>query len=166
MIRNQIRFPHPPRTNLRVCVICKPDSKTAASARANGAALVGEDNVFEVIKAKQINFDRCICHPDSVEALNKSGVARILGPKQLMPSARMGTVVKNIGAVLKEMVSSSVYREKAGVVRVAIGQLGYGPEELQRNIQAMMSKLQNDAGSVTSKTKTKKELYEVVSPAA
>ena len=166
MIRSQIRFPHPPRTDLRICVICKPNSKVAALARANGAMLVGEDNVFEAVKEGQIDFDRCICHPDSMAALNKSGIARILGPQQLMPSVRTGTVTQNVGAALKEMVSSSVYRERAGVVRVAVGQLGFGPEEMQRNIQAVMGKLQGDAANAKSKGKMKKDLYEVVSVAA
>ena len=160
MIRNQLRLPHPLRTDLRICVICKPDSKAAASARAGGAVLIGEENVFETIRQKQIDFDRCLCHQDSVEALAKSGIARILGPKKLMPSAKMGTVVKDVRAALRGMVGSTIYREKDGVVRVAVGQLGYGPHEMQQNVQAVMQRLKQDAASL--KSKNKKELYEVV----
>ena len=117
--------------------------------------------MFEAVRQKQINFDRCICHQDSVETLSKAGIARILGPKNLMPSVKMGTVVKDIRASLREMIGSTAYREKSGVVRLAIGQLGYGPEEMQQNLQATMRQLKRDAASVSKKSK--KELYEVVS---
>lgn len=128
--------------------------------------LVGEENVFQTVRSGKIEFDSCICHIDSLTALTDAGIARVLGPKQLMPSVKTGTIVRDIAAAIKEMAVSSTYREREGVVRIAVGQLGYGPEELQRNIKAIMSKLQSDAGSLKGKHKTTKDLEEVVSLAA
>jgi large subunit ribosomal protein L1 len=159
-IRNRVRLPHPVRTDVRVCVICPPDSRHAADARRAGAVLVGEDEVFAAVLAKRIEFDRCLCHPDSLARLNKSGVARILGPRRLMPTPKTGTVVSDIGRTVAEMVSGSEYRERLGVVRMAVGHLGLTPEELQSNIRAFMAQVKKDASVLSEKIK--KEIHEVV----
>lgn len=93
---------------------------------------------------KDVDFDRLICHVDSAAKLNKFGVGRILGPKGLMPSTKMGTIVKDCGAAVKGMVGATEYREKIGVVRCAVGQLGFGPEEMQRNIRAFVGSVRKD----------------------
>ncbi|KAF1928324.1 50S ribosomal protein L1 [Didymella exigua CBS 183.55] len=157
VVRNQIRLPHPVKTDLRLCVIAPPDSKHAQEARAAGATLVGEDDVFEQIRGGDIEFDRCICHIDSLQKLNKAGLGRVLGPKGLMPSTKAGTVVTNIGATVRTMVDGSEYREKMAVVRLAIGRLGFTPAELQENIKLFMDTLKKDMARVVSK-----EVHEVV----
>ncbi|TVY83727.1 50S ribosomal protein L1, partial [Lachnellula suecica] len=89
VVRNRLRLPHPVKTDIRVCVICPPDSKYAEAAKAAGAVFVGEEDVFEAVKAGKIEFDRCLCQTDSLAKLNKSGIARILGPRGLMPSSKL-----------------------------------------------------------------------------
>jgi large subunit ribosomal protein L1 len=153
-------LPHPVITDLRICVICPPDSKHAETARAAGAALVGEDDVFDAIKDGKIEFDRCICQTDSLAKMNKAGLGKILGPRQLMPSAKTGTVVKNVGAAVSELVSGAEYRERLGVVRMAIGQLGFTPEQLQRNIKVFVEAVKKDMAQI--RDKINKELAEVV----
>ena len=125
-----------------------------------GATLVGEDVVFDAVKAGRIEFERCICHVDSVQKLNNAKVARILGPKKLMPSAKTGTVVKDVANTVKDMIGGSEYREKIGVVRMAVGQLGFTPEELQQNIKEFMTALKRDVGQLAEKVN--KEIHEVV----
>src|SRR5258707_15851578 len=66
VIRNRLRLPHPVKTDLRICVICPPDSKYAETARAAGAALVGEEEIFEAVKDGRIEFDRMLCQTDSL----------------------------------------------------------------------------------------------------
>lgn len=161
MVRNRIRLPHPVKTDLRICVICPPDSKAAEEAKSAGAVLVGEDEVFDLVKAGKIEFDRCIAHADSVLKMNKAGMGRILGPRGLMPSAKTGTVVKDISTAVKNMVGGSEYRERLGVVRLPVGQLRFTPEELQRNIKALMETLKKDMAQVSDRTA--KEIHEVVS---
>lgn len=162
-IRNRIRLPHPVNTTIRICVICPPDSPIADAAIKAGASVVGEETVFDAVKDGRIDFERCICHVDSLQKLNKAGLARLLGPKGLMPSSKLGTVVKDVAGTVRDMVGGSEYRERLGVIRIAIGQLGFTPEEMQRNIKALIEKVKKDMGQMTDKIS--KELHEVVSPA-
>lgn len=160
VIRNRLRLPHPVKTDIRICVICPPDSPYAASAKAAGATLVGEDEIFEAVKDGRIEFDRCICQVDSLAKMNKAGLGRVLGPKGLMPSAKTGTVVKDPSLVLKDLIGGAEYRERLGVVRMAVGQLGFTPEEMQRNIRAYVEAVKKDMAQLSEKIN--KELAEVV----
>jgi hypothetical protein len=121
---------------------------------------VGEDEIIAQIKEGIVEFERCICHPDSLPKMNKAGLGRILGPKGLMPSTKLGTVVTNVGATVKNMVGASEYRERDGVVRMAIGQLKFTPEELQKNIKMFMETLKKDIAQLSDRIN--KEVHEVV----
>jgi len=160
VVRNRLRLPHPVKTDIRICVICPPNSKIAEEAKAAGAVLVGEEEIFEMVKDGKIDFDRCIAHIDSVPKLNKAALGRILGPKGMMPSAKQGTVVKDPAAAVKEMVGGAEYRERLGVVRMAIGQLGYTPEMLAENIKIFLESVKKDLATLSDKAH--KELAEVV----
>jgi large subunit ribosomal protein L1 len=160
VVRNRLRLPHPVRTDIRICVICPPDSKYAEAARAAGASLVGEEDIFEAVKDGKIEFDRCICQTDSLDKMNKAGLGRFLGPKGLMPSTKLGTVVKDPAAVLKDLIGGAEYRERLGVIRMAIGQLGFTPEEMRRNIKAFIEAVKKDIAHLSDKIN--KELAEVV----
>ena len=160
VVRNRIRMPHPVKTDLRICVIAPEDSAAGKAAKAAGASLVGEDHVFDMIKDGRIEFDRCLCHVDSLPKLSKSGVARILGPRGLMPSAKTNSVVKDVSNSVKDMVGASEYRERMGVVRMSIGQLGFTPEEMQRNIKAFIDALKKDMAALSDRIS--KEIHEVV----
>ncbi|KAH9845612.1 50S ribosomal protein L1 [Teratosphaeria destructans] len=160
VVRNRMRLPHPVNTDLRICVIAPPDSAPAKAAKQAGASLVGEDEIFEAVKAGNIDFDRCICHVDSLPKLSKSGIARMLGPRGLMPSAKTGTVVKDVKASVGEMVGASEYRERLGVVRICIGQLAFTPEELQANIRAFVERIKRDIAGLSDRIS--KDIHEVV----
>ena len=122
--------------------------------------MVGEENIFEAVREGRIEFDRCLCHADSLPALSKAGVARILGPRGLMPSAKTGTVVKDVSTSVRDMVGASEYRERAGVVRLAVGQLGYTPEELSLNIKACIEGIRKDINALSDRIQ--KDIHEVV----
>tara|TARA_R110002003_G_scaffold534_17_gene20315 strand:- start:31232 stop:31747 length:516 start_codon:yes stop_codon:yes gene_type:complete len=123
--------------------------------------LVGEDDIFAQIKEGIIEFDRCICHIDSLQKLNRAGLGRQLGPKGLMPSTKTGTVVTQVGASVRNMVGGSEYRERLGVIRMAVGQLGFTPDEMQRNVKAFMDALKKDIAQMSDRIS--KEIHEVVS---
>ena len=161
-VRNRIRLPHAVDTSTRICVICPPDSAAAKQALTSGASLVGEESVFEAVKEGKIEFDRCICHVDSAQKLNAAGLGRILGPRGLMPSAKLGTITKDISGSVKGMVGGTEYREKLGVIRCAVGQLGFTPEEMQRNIREFMGAIKKDIADLSDRIS--KEVHEVVSP--
>ena len=160
-VRNRLRLPHPVDTSQRICVICPPDSPASAAAIKAGATLVGEDVIFDAVKEGRIEFDRCVCHVDSLHKLTKAGLGRVLGPKGLMPSSKTGTVVKDVAGSVRDMVGASEYRERLGVVRMAVGQLGFTPEEMQRNIRMFMSGLKRDLAQLSDRIS--KEIHEVVS---
>ncbi|KAJ5099616.1 hypothetical protein N7532_006617 [Penicillium argentinense] len=160
VIRNMIRFPHAVQTESRICVICPPDSKQAKDALAAGAVLVGEEEVFEAVKAGIIEFDRCLAHPDSVPALNKAGLGRILGPRGLMPSAKAGTVVEDVASRVEDLRGGTVYRERDAVIRLPIGQLGFSPEQLRDNLRTTIEQIKKDASGLNDRIN--KEIYEVV----
>ncbi|KAI9892206.1 MAG: mitochondrial 54S ribosomal protein mrpl1 [Vezdaea aestivalis] len=150
--RDRLQLPNPVASDVRICVICPPDSQHATAARKAGATVVGEDDVIAEIKEGRIEFDMCLCHIDSLPKLTKSGVARILGPKGLMPSLKLKTVVKSVEPAIKSMIGASSYRERVGVVRLAIGQLGFSPDELKANITMFMDSLKGVISGMPDKS--------------
>lgn len=161
VVRNRLRLPHSVKTDLRICVIAPADSKAGQEARSAGATLVGEEEIFKQIQEGVIEFDRCICHIDSLQKLNKAGLGRVLGPKGLMPSTKTGTVVANVGPTVRNMVGGSEYRERLGVIRMAVGQLGFTPTEMQENIKSFMDALKKDIAQLQDRVS--KDIHEVVS---
>ena len=164
MIRNQLTLPHAVQSAARVCVICPPGSRAESAAKAAKAEIVGEEDIFESIKAGNIEFEACIAHPSSVEKMNKAGIGRVLGPRGLMPSARMGTVVDNVGAAVRNTRTGSFYREREGVVRMAIGQLGFSPDELRANVRTFISQVKKDAAALEQVTKSISEVVSLYLP--
>lgn len=162
-MRNRLQLPHPVNTNLKIAVICPSLGPIATIALDAGATLVGEENIFDIIRESSgsLPFDKLLCHSDSLQKLNKAGLGKILGPKGLMPSTKMGTVTRDLQGVMKEMVGASEYREKLGVVRLAIGQLRFTPEEMQKNIRFFMEGVKRDFAALSDKVS--KEIHEVVS---
>lgn len=123
--------------------------------------LVGEDEVFNTVKDGKIEFDRLICHPDSLEKLNKAGLGRILGPRGLMPSVKTGTVVEDVASRVDMLRGGTIYRERDAVIRLPIGQLGFGPEQLRDNLRTTIEQIKKDASLLTDRIN--KDIYEVVS---
>ena len=163
VLRNSIRLPHAVKTDIRVCVICPKDSKQGRAAKAAGAVLVGEEEVLEEIKNGKVDFDRCLTTPESLPKIQKAGVARILGPRGLMPSIKLNTVTDNVAASVVNMLGASTYRERTGVVRLAIAQLASTPEQLRDNVSALIAQLRKEGALMSEQQGFPKEVYEVVS---
>ena len=163
VVRSAIKLPNPVKTGVRICAFVEPNTKAAEQAKAAGASLVGLDEIIEQIKAGHIDFDRCITTPEFLPALAKAGIPRILGPKGLMPNAKVGTVVMNIGEGVSAMIGGSAYRERSGILSMAIGQLGYTPEQLRDNIKTLMTKVKKEAAQITDNQGHQKDIWEVVS---
>lgn len=160
-IRSRIQLPHTVRSDRRIGVICKEGSATAIQASKAGAIATGEETMFDLIRAGTIAFTAVICDRNSADKLSKQkDLGRILGPKGIMPSLRQKTITSNVLGLLKEMHGADNYREKDGVVRIAIGQLGFTPDQLAANVKAMVSKVKEDMREID--TQTHKELHEIV----
>ncbi|KAI0167643.1 ribosomal protein L1-like protein [Pestalotiopsis sp. NC0098] len=164
VIRNQVRFPYPVKNDTRIAVICPEGSSAMADARSSGAVAFGQESLFELIKTQSnaLPFNRLICHVDSVQALNKAGLGRILGPKGMMPSLKTNTITKSVKSMMHEMVGAEQYREKVGVVRMPIGNILFTPKQLSENVKALVSQVKADLTILVDKTNINKDLIEVV----
>ncbi|KJK80598.1 hypothetical protein H634G_04837 [Metarhizium anisopliae BRIP 53293] len=160
VVKNSIRLPHPVQSDWQIAVICPEGSDIATAATAAGAVAVGEETLFEAIRKEKIDFDRLICHEASEKALNKAGLGKILGPKGLMPSKRMKTIVSDVTKSIRDSAGAADYRERQGVIRMAIGQLGYTPDQLKANIQALLKKVKSECAEISEEVS--KEVHEVI----
>ncbi|KAM0561661.1 hypothetical protein ACHAPJ_002829 [Fusarium lateritium] len=160
VIKNSVRLPHPVQSDWQIAVVCPEGSEIARDATAAGAVAVGEETLFEAIRNENINFDRLICHEGSEKALNKAGLGKILGPKGLMPSKRMRTIVPDVVKSMRDSAGAADYRERQGVIRMAIGQLGYSPDQLKNNIKVLLNKVKAECSEISEEVP--KEVHEVI----
>ncbi|ABV73088.1 50S ribosomal protein L1 [Rickettsia canadensis str. McKiel] len=132
MIRGVVNLPAGTGKTVRVAVICK--AERVEEAKSAGADLVGSTSIIDEIKAGKINFDVCIATPDMMAAIGS--VARILGPKGLMPNPKLGTVTLDIKNAIKNAKSGQVeYRaEKAGIIHAGLGKLSFSDQDLLQNL--------------------------------
>ncbi len=138
-VRGAVELPHGLGKTVRVVVFAKGPKE--AEAREAGADYVGADDLVEKIKGGWLEFDKAIATPDMMATVSK--VAKILGPRGLMPNPKVGTVTMNVGqTVSTEKKGKLAYRvEKAGIVHVSIGKKSMGADKLKDNFKALMSAL-------------------------
>ncbi|MDR1009106.1 MAG: 50S ribosomal protein L1 [Rickettsiales bacterium] len=136
-VRGMVTLPNGTGKKVRVAVFAK--GAKADEAKAAGADLYGDDELIAAVLKGEINFDRVIATPDMMAALGK--VAKILGPKGLMPNPKLGTVTMDVkGAVERAKIGEVEFRaEKAGIVHAGIGKLSFGVDKLLENFKALAS---------------------------
>lgn len=134
-VRGVVSLPAGTGRDVRVAVICKEDK--AKAAKDAGADIVGAEDIIEEIKAGKINFDVAIATPDMMGLIGQ--VARILGPKGLMPNPKLGTVTPDVGSAVKNAKAGQVeFRvEKAGVIHAGVGKLSFSAKDLESNVSAL-----------------------------
>ena len=139
MVRSTVILPNGTGKDVRVLVFAKGEKE--AEALAAGADYAGSDELVAKIKDGWLEFDKTIAPPDMMGEVGKSG--RILGPRNLMPNAKLGTVTFDIERVVKETKMGKVdFRvEKAGIVHAIMGKRSFGPDKLAGNITAFIDKL-------------------------
>ena len=137
MVRGVVSLPKGTGKTVRVAVFAK-DAK-AEEALAAGADIVGADDLIEQITNGNIDFDRCIATPDMMGLVGR--VAKILGPKGMMPNPKLGTVTPNVGQAVKDAKGGQVeYRvEKAGIIHSGIGKASFSAEDLRENFDALVA---------------------------
>lgn len=160
IIKGTIRLPHPVQSDWRIAVLCPEGGEIAAAAAAAGAVTVGEQTLLEDIRQGKIIFDRLLCHESSEQALNKSGLARVLGPKGLMPNRKMRTIVTDVAKSIRDSAGAADLRERLGVVRLAVGQLSHSPEQLKANLSAVLKKVKSEAAAISEEST--KAVHEVI----
>ena len=136
MIRGVCALPHGTGKTVRVAVLAQGEK--ADEAKAAGTDIVGAENLVDSILSGKIDFDRCIATPDMMGLAGR--VARVLGPKGLMPNPKLGTVTTDVaGAVKKAKAGEVQYRvEKNGIVHAGIGKASFSEEQIYDNAKTFI----------------------------
>jgi len=136
MVRGSVVLPNGLGKTVRVLVFAKGDKEKEALEA--GADLVGNEEVIEKIKGGWLEFDRIIATPDMMGSVGK--IAKILGPRGLMPNPKVGTVTFEVANAVKELKAGKVeFRvEKAGIIHSPVGKVSFGAEKLSGNVSALL----------------------------
>ena len=139
MVRSTVVLPNGTGKSERVLVFAKGEK--VQEALDAGADYAGSDEYIEKIKEGWLDFDKTVATPDMMGAVGKIG--RILGPRGMMPNAKLGTVTFDVGRVVKEIKAGKVdfKVDKAGIVHAIVGKVSFGAEKLQENIIAFIDKI-------------------------
>ena len=151
MVRGAAVLPHGIGKSIRVACVVRGEAEKAA--RDAGADFVGNDDLIEKIEKGWLDFDRLLTTPETLKDLTK--VAKILGPKGLMPNKKTGTVTSEIGKAVKEQKLGKVeYKvEKAGILHSLIGRKSFGAQKLKENFLTLFDNV------VKAKPATSKGVY-------
>jgi len=156
MVRGTITLPHGVGKEKKVLVICTPDKDE--EAKAAGAEYVGLDDILDKIKDGWLDFDAVVATPQVMPKIGK--VAKILGPRGLMPNPKTGTVTVNIGETVKEIKKGKISFkvDKYGIIHLSVGRISFEHEKLSDNINDFV-KLVNKLKPVASKGTYLKSFY-------
>ena len=138
-IKGVINLPKGTGKDIKVAVITSEDKQKEAIE--NKADKIGSNDLIDEISSNKIGFDILIASPDMMPQLGK--VAKILGPKGLMPNPKLGTVTNEIGKAVKDAKSGQVkYKnEKSGIVHAGIGKLSFNDEDILINLKTFFSSI-------------------------
>ena len=137
-IRGMLSLPNGTGKTVRVAVFT---ANAADEAKKAGADVVGGEELIDSVAAGNINFDRVIATPDMMPKMSK--IARVLGPKGLMPNPKLGTVTNNVAeAVATAKAGQIEYRaEKKGIIHAGIGKMSFATDKLVENAVALIDQL-------------------------
>ncbi|GGE16662.1 50S ribosomal protein L1 [Primorskyibacter flagellatus] len=136
MVRGVVGLPNGTGKDVRVAVFAR--GPKADEAQAAGADIVGAEDLMETIQSGKIEFDRCIATPDMMPIVGRLG--KILGPRNLMPNPKVGTVTMDVADAVKAAKGGEVQfkAEKAGVVHAGVGKASFDDAKLAENIRAFV----------------------------
>jgi large subunit ribosomal protein L1 len=136
MVRGTISFPHGIGRIRKIAVLAKGEKQKEAEAA--GADIIGSDDLIEDISKGKLGFDVLVATPDVMKDL--SMVAKILGPRGLMPNPKSGTVTFEIGRAVEELKKGRVeYKNDSfGIIHVSVGKASFEKEKLEDNIKILL----------------------------
>jgi large subunit ribosomal protein L1 len=151
VVRGNVVLPHGTGKKITVLVFAKGELEKAAQAA--GAEYVGAEELVTKIQGGWMDFDAVIATPDMMPLVGK--VARVLGPRGLMPSPKAGTVTVNVAQVIKELKAGKIaYRvDKGGNVHAPFGKTSFSAQQLTENVQSVIESV------VKAKPATAKGVY-------
>jgi large subunit ribosomal protein L1 len=136
MVRGTVNLPNGTGKTVRVAVFAR--GAKADEAKAAGADIVGAEDLMESIMGGKIDFDRCIATPDMMPIVGRLG--KILGPRNLMPNPKIGTVTMDVKEAVEAAKGGQVQFkvEKAGVIHAGIGKVSFDDGKLAENVRAFV----------------------------
>jgi large subunit ribosomal protein L1 len=136
MVRGVVALPNGTGKTVRVAVFAR--GPKADEAKAAGADIVGAEDLMETIQSGKIEFDRCIATPDMMPLVGRLG--KILGPRNLMPNPKVGTVTMDVKSAVEGAKGGEVQFkvEKAGVIHAGVGKVSFDDAKLAQNIRAFV----------------------------
>jgi len=136
MVRGTVTLPNGTGKTVRVAVFAR--GPKAEEAEAAGADIVGAEDLMETIQGGTIEFDRCIATPDMMPIVGRLG--KILGPRNLMPNPKVGTVTMDVKEAVEAAKGGQVQfkAEKAGVVHAGVGKASFDEAKLVENVRAFV----------------------------
>jgi len=136
MVRGKVTLPNGTGKTVRVAVFAR--GVKADEAKAAGADIVGAEDLMETIQGGTIDFDRCIATPDMMPIVGRLG--KILGPRNLMPNPKVGTVTMDVAEAVTAAKGGEVqFRvEKAGIIHAGIGKVSFDAAKLAENLRAFV----------------------------
>ncbi|SFK97611.1 50S ribosomal protein L1 [Shimia haliotis] len=136
MVRGVVGLPNGTGKSVRVAVFAR--GPKAEEAQAAGADIVGAEDLMETVQGGTIDFDRCIATPDMMPVVGRLG--KVLGPRNLMPNPKVGTVTMDVKAAVEAAKGGEVQFkvEKAGVVHAGVGKASFGEDKLVENVRSFM----------------------------
>ncbi|HCQ66861.1 MAG TPA: 50S ribosomal protein L1 [Rhodobacteraceae bacterium] len=140
MVRGKVNLPNGTGKTMRVAVFARGDK--AEEATKAGADIVGAEDLMETIQGGKIDFDRCIATPDMMPVVGRLG--KILGPRNLMPNPKVGTVTMDVKEAVEAAKGGEVQFkvEKAGVVHAGVGKASFDEGKLTENVRAFIDAVQ------------------------
>ena len=139
MVRGTVMLPHGTGKEVRVLVFAKGEKEK--EAREAGADYVGAEDLVEKISGGWLEFDKTVATPDMMGIVGR--IAKILGPRGLMPNPKLGTVTMNIKETVQELKRGKVEfkTDKAGIVHVPVGKVSFDAQKLYDNVMALVLSL-------------------------
>jgi large subunit ribosomal protein L1 len=136
MVRGVVGLPNGTGKSMRVAVFAR--GPKAEEATAAGADIVGAEDLMEIVQSGKIDFDRCIATPDMMPIVGRLG--KVLGPRNLMPNPKVGTVTMDVKAAVEAAKGGEVQfkAEKGGVVHAGVGKASFDEAKLVENIRAFV----------------------------
>ncbi|GGD24231.1 50S ribosomal protein L1 [Sinisalibacter lacisalsi] len=140
MVRGKVSLPNGTGKTMRVAVFARGEK--ADEAKAAGADIVGAEDLMEIVQGGKIEFDRCIATPDMMPIVGRLG--KILGPRNLMPNPKVGTVTMDVKEAVEAAKGGEVQFkvEKAGVVHAGVGKVSFDEAKLVENVRAFVDAVQ------------------------
>lgn len=137
MVRGVVALPHGTGKEVRVLVLCTPDKEQ--EAKDAGAEYVGLDEFIQKIEGGWVDVDVIITMPTVMAKVGKLG--RILGPRNLMPNPKAGTVTLEVGKAVKDVKAGKIdfKVDKTGIVHTSIGKVSFTPDKIAENAQEVIA---------------------------